>query len=301
MSTFSLSDLLRHHPLPVFFALGGILYLLAPAPTSQAPLTISRARLAVARTSEARRIGLKTLPKSQQLEVDKHTVWNTLLAQEARRLGLDQDDYIVKRRLVQKMIFLTEHIATTQKPPSERTLRRFFQTQRQRWHLPATLDLFHIFFAQQPPPTRWQSLRHKAQQATTHTPHKPPALGDAFALGQSLRGRTLSALSSLLGAPFVAKLKPLPLHRWSQPIRSRFGWHLVYIHKRTKARTPRYNEVQSEVKALFLTQRKQRAVHRLLRTLYRRYRPQIAGYPPNTFRPKLSPPTARPPSTRKLQ
>ncbi len=51
-------------------------------------------------------------------------VHDEVLYREALAMGLDRDDIIVKRRLVQKLGFLTEDVAT-QRPPTERELEQY--------------------------------------------------------------------------------------------------------------------------------------------------------------------------------
>ena len=54
---------------------------------------------------------------------------------EAKRLGLDQNDTIVRRRMVQKLTFLTEDIATTDMPDEE-TLIYYYDQNIEKYKQP---------------------------------------------------------------------------------------------------------------------------------------------------------------------
>ena len=62
-----------------------------------------------------------------------------LLAREARALGLDENDTIVRRRLAQKLEFLVQDTARLA-DPHEDELRQLYDTSRARYHTPARLS-----------------------------------------------------------------------------------------------------------------------------------------------------------------
>jgi hypothetical protein len=49
------------------------------------------------------------------------------------------------------------------------------------------------------------------------------------------------------GRKFPTKLSGLPVGRWSGPVESTYGLHLVLVRKRTAGRTPPLNEVRDAV------------------------------------------------------
>ncbi len=71
-------------------------------------------------------------PTSQQLQalIDRH-VDDEVLYREGVALGVDRDDEIVRRRVVQKMRFLTED-RTMVGEPDEAALRAFHQAHQER-------------------------------------------------------------------------------------------------------------------------------------------------------------------------
>jgi hypothetical protein len=59
-----------------------------------------------------------------------------VLYREAQKLGLDQDDVVIRRRMRQKMQFLLEG-SLALAPPDEATLRAFYEAEWERYSEPA--------------------------------------------------------------------------------------------------------------------------------------------------------------------
>jgi len=69
-----------------------------------------------------------------------------VLYREALALGLDKEDVIVKRRLAQKMEFLSEDVsAIRDSGPDE--LKAWFEKNQQRFALPGRVSFRHLYFS----------------------------------------------------------------------------------------------------------------------------------------------------------
>ena len=71
-----------------------------------------------------------------------------LLAREARALGLDQHDTVVRRRLAQKLSFLVEDTSRIA-DPSEGELRRFHGEHADRYQTDPRITFRQVFFSPQ--------------------------------------------------------------------------------------------------------------------------------------------------------
>jgi len=74
-------------------------------------------------------------------ELIKSLIRQEVLLREARRLGLDENDTIVRRRLIQKMDFLSANLSQMQ-TPEEETLREYFDLNRERYRIPEKAKLY---------------------------------------------------------------------------------------------------------------------------------------------------------------
>ena len=73
-----------------------------------------------------------------------------LLAREAREMGLDENDTIVRRRLAQKVEFLVQDTARLAEP-TEDDLRRFYAAHPERFSEEARVSFTHVYFSRDHP------------------------------------------------------------------------------------------------------------------------------------------------------
>ena len=153
--------------------------------------------------------------------------------QEALRLGLDSNDTIVRRRLIQKLTFLTEDLAASQ-PATEEELAAFYQENLQRYKIPELFTFRHIYFStDRPATTPENSPRVMAQRAVLD----PTLAGDPFMLATRYAGRSQREIGDLFGQMFAEQLGELTAQTgWQGPIRSAYGWHAILLEKREPSR-----------------------------------------------------------------
>ena len=69
-----------------------------------------------------------------------------ILYREALRLGLDQNDRIIKRRLAQKISFLKQE--SNREEPKTNQLVAFYEANKNKYFVPTTYSFTHYYFAQ---------------------------------------------------------------------------------------------------------------------------------------------------------
>ncbi|MBK7978242.1 MAG: peptidyl-prolyl cis-trans isomerase, partial [Deltaproteobacteria bacterium] len=87
----------------------------------------------------------------------------------------------------------------------------------------------------------------------------PSSMGDPFVRGSSFAARSRDELATIFGADFAARVMEAPEKRWSGPIPSSFGWHLVRIDAREGAHLPEIAEVRPRIVAALVRERGERA------------------------------------------
>ena len=180
-----------------------------------------------------------------------------VLYREALALHLDRDDIIVKRRMVQKMGFLTEDVAT-QRPPTHQELERFFAANQERYRLPLRLTFTHVYFSTD---RRGGAARADAERAL-----------DRFMLQYDFAERSPDEIAQLFGGMFAESLLALPqVPGWQGPVTSSFGLHLVRVIGRTPGRLPALDEVAALVTQDYDLQRRNDANAQRYASLRRRY------------------------------
>jgi len=231
--------------------IGGALFaahaaLIQPASTSSSRIEITRGDTEQLR--QAWQMQWKRPPTTDELDgLITGEVRERILAREAMKLGLDQDDAIVRRRLAQKLEFLLQDVAAIRQP-TEDELVRYFAKNRSAYHVPAQLTFSHIYFssthrsnAEEDANDVLQRLRGGDAEGAAM------ALSDPFLLDIEFQNRPLPEIEQTFGREFSAAVASLTPGNWQGPVRSTYGWHLVKVGTRTDAREPSLAEVREKV------------------------------------------------------
>jgi hypothetical protein len=184
--------------------------------------------------------------------IDKY-VQEEALVREARAMGLDQGDYVIRRRMVQKMMYLMDDTATETFQPSDAELRRYYLAHPDAYRGPATVTFTHVFLDNEVAHPGGAEKAAEAMKRRLEARHAgfsdAPAYGDRFAYLQNYVDRTPDFVGGQFGTGFQAALAALkPSNAWQGPIRSDYGWHLVLLTERRPAELPPFESVRQQVK-----------------------------------------------------
>ncbi|MDG1704943.1 MAG: peptidylprolyl isomerase [Pseudomonadales bacterium] len=164
--------------------------------------------------------------------------------QEALRLGLDADDTIVRRRLIQKVTFLTEDLAATETPDPQ-TLEQFYDNNRQRYEIPEQFTFQHIYFSSD---RDAGTSNGSAKTMATKAVSNPALTGDPFMLQSQYARRSQREIGDLFGRAFAERLIAIEtLGKWQGPIQSAYGWHAVLLENRRPVQGLPYQQVKDKV------------------------------------------------------
>jgi len=188
-----------------------------------------------------------------------------VLAREAMRLGLDRDDVIIRRRLAQKMAFVSDDLAVVAEP-SEDELREYFNAHRETYTTPDLYALRHVYFN----PDRHTTLDADAQRALQRLTRGGNAdeVGDPFMLPRELADVSREDIVRDFGSSFADAVTGSTPGSWNGPVRSPFGVHLVKLESHTPSSAARFEDVRDVVRDAFLAQ-KQREANAALRAKLR--------------------------------
>jgi len=176
-----------------------------------------------------------------------------MLYREAKALGLEQGDYVIRQRLVQKMRFLIDDLTEGNATPDDAVLRQYLLKNKDVYTLEPSVTFTHVFvdsalhgdaIARQ----MAERLRNELNARGAGF-NDAPRFGDRFPFHENYVERTLDYVQSHFGAEFVAELtKVAPSQkRWSGPLRSMHGYHIVLLTARTEARLPELSEIRAQV------------------------------------------------------
>ena len=167
---------------------------------------------------------------------------------EAQALGLDRDDTVIRRRLRQKLEFVSEEAA--QSDPGETALAAYLAARPEVFRGEDRVTFDQIFLD---PGRRGEELERDAERMLAELRRKSGAPGDLGALSDAtlLDTRFVEATPSEIGATFgrefVERLRERPQGSWQGPVSSGFGLHLVYVERWEAGVVPPLDTIRSAV------------------------------------------------------
>jgi hypothetical protein len=173
-------------------------------------------------------------------------------------LGLDRDDEIVRRRIVQKMEFLLNDVSAPAEP-SEAELVAFFKSHDASYAKPDRATFTHVFFSSE---HGEQHAQQRARDALSRIERGAVAadLGDPFPDLYHFSAYETGQVERLFGRnDFSAAVFAAPESNWQGPYRSSYGWHLLFVERRESNAQPSFAEVRDRVRTDFLLDAQARA------------------------------------------
>lgn len=264
-----------HEPLTHFFLAGALVFflysLLEPEVASERQVLIDEA--VIERLKSGWRLRSNREPTAVELDglLADH-LYEELFSREARALGLEYGDPVIRRRLAQKMNLLAESSAQ-QLEPGEDELRAWHDAHPELYRTEPRLGFKHIYFSHDRPGGRAvddaMALLSRLEGADA-TAGRPDA-GDSFMLPREFTDIGRSQLGRLFGEEFATTLLALETGSWQGPALSGYGYHLVYLHRMEDAAPIPFAESRPRVLQDWQRHRIEQAEKNLLEELKSRY------------------------------
>ena len=270
---------LLKEPLLHFFALGVAIFALNAWREKVRPMESSAAQIEVtAGVIERLRAGFqRQFGRSPDAEVLRGLVTahvrEEVFCREALALGLDRDDTIVRRRLAQKMEFLTDDLASAAEP-EDAAVRAFFEKNAARYVKPAQVTFRHIYFSREKRGAKGEATAREALSALEKGA-SDETMGDAFLHGFEFAAREAQEITALFGGEFAAQVVTLREGEWSGPIASAYGLHLVRVETRGVSQPASFDPVCDAVVRDFNDERRRTANLEIFEKLRERYQVRV--------------------------
>jgi len=256
-----------------FAVIGAVVFAIAPRPDNTARISLGAGYLDALHAAQARKLGVDRLSPEQVAQVDRRAIEDEVLYREALRLGLDRDDAVARRHLVQKMLVLAEDLAGASREPTRAELVAYYANTRERWHVAEHIHLIHVFVTSR---AEALAIGDAVRAAEARLPGQPPPLGDAFARSRDVRA-SHDDLAATYGGEFADAAWQVAPGTWSAPIASRFGWHLVKVIERDAGRPATFDEVADKVRLDFTVARRHAAIANYIAHAFAHYQVDVDG------------------------
>ncbi len=260
-------------PISWFLLLGAIVFALERFTSDTPELEIVVDNALRERLSMVWQASYGRAPNPDELRglVNEHLV-EEMLYREALALGLDQQDQIIRRRLAQKIRFLNEDSLLLERP-SEDALRKWYEERQELYTPVPKISLQHVYLNPETQGARLESrLKEIQKQLTKNNLGQSPPVGDLFLLPNSYHDAPLQRVANDLGSAFVQALESLPVHQWSEPIESAYGFHFVWIENRDSGTSPKFDEVLESIGRDYQRAQREAANQAFIERLKQKYR-----------------------------
>src|SRR6476660_6167358 len=198
---------------------------------------------------------------------------------EAMAMGLDRDDTIIRRRLQQKLEFLSENVNDLT-PPTEEELRAFLQNHPNQFRSPRRFSFHQVYLSLE---------RHRGslaadtgellKQLKSSNSSDTSTLGDPSLLEHQFANVEATDVAKQFGEKFASALNDLPLGEWQGPVESSYGIHLVFVDERTERLSPAMADVRDAVRRELLNVRRIESNKKFYDGLRKRYTINIESAP----------------------
>jgi len=197
---------------------------------------------------------------------------------EAVAMGLDQDDTVIRRRLRQKMEFISEDVAAATEP-TEAQLQAYLEQHADKFALPATLTFQQVYLS---PERRREAVRADAEKLLAELqagrgPADPTEAGDATLLPATMEAASPQVIVNTFGEEFARQIDEAAVGQWSGPIESGFGLHLVKVSERVAGSAPSLAEIRPIVLREWQSEQRRALNESFLDTLRSKYEVRVEG------------------------
>lgn len=163
-----------------------------------------------------------------------------VLYREALLMNLDHNDEIVKRRLAQKMEFISDGLAESLQPTKE-MLVAYYDNNKENYNKEPSYTLKQVYFSED---KRNNALVDASNALISKSPE---TLGDQLSLPKEYIDASSYQIARDYGSVFAKSLDSLELGKWTGPIHSGFGVHIVFIEEKKEAGFYTFEEVDEKI------------------------------------------------------
>ena len=252
---------LLHEPLAHFLILGAALFLLfsavaKPGAPQDGKIVVTSGKIEQLAAGFVRI--WQRAPSAEELDgLIEDYVKEEVLYREALAMGLDKDDSVIRRRLRQKIEFLTEDAAAAVLP-TEKELQAWLASHPDKFRLEPKLALRQVYI----------SVSRHAAAATSEAGRllgrlnsagkelDASGLGDATMLPHELPLSSVEEIARVFGDGFAQQVAPMEPGRWHGPVKSGYGLHLVHVSERAEGKLRPLADVRDAVQREWLEARR---------------------------------------------
>lgn len=193
-------------------------------------------------------------PEELQRLVDEY-VREEALYREALALGVDQNDYVIKRRMIQSIEFITNGFVTASVNPTDAEIEAYYEAHLDDYYISPFATFTHVYFGKSARDAEEAAVLAEAKLVELNREKVPfakaPAHGDLFPYFLNYVEREPEIVAAHFGETMAKQLFELEPDdsQWRGPFESPYGYHLVLLTKKVEGRYADLAEVYASVRS----------------------------------------------------
>jgi peptidyl-prolyl cis-trans isomerase C len=218
----------------VFFAYRGV-----PVDPESRTITVNETKVEALAASWAQT--MQRQPNAGEVDaLIREYIKEEVYAREALRLGLEQDDPIIRRRLRSKMEFLAASQVESA-VPSDATLQKMLEGNPAKYAQGSQYSFDQIYLDASNPDQAKPTLQKLAARADWRQ------MGAAISLPRSLENTSSAEIAKIFGPAFAERVANLKSGAWAGPIESGYGLHLVRMRSVKAGQPAQLNDIRQRL------------------------------------------------------
>lgn len=176
-----------------------------------------------------------------------------VLYRHAKALKLERDDYVIKRRLIQKVEFIIKGFVGASINISDKKVKIYYEAHKQDYKVDPSVIFTHVFFNKDVHGK--VQAQHLAKNMLGKLNVKKVGFseavkyGDRFVYHLNYVERVPEYISAHFGKPMSDAIFALPVkeNKWQGPFESSHGYHLVKVINKQSGFTPLLSTIEQKV------------------------------------------------------
>lgn len=181
----------------------------------------------------------------------------------AKAMNLHQSDPMVKRYMTNA---LREQLAwrLADDPVTEQDIQQVYEAQTERFTHAERFAVSHVYVAEGDDAEQQAQALLERLQSQSLQPDAATKLGDVFYGGHHFAPQNRNQLARRMGPNFAEQLNAERQDQWQGPIRSSYGWHMVWLSEYEGPRKMPMEAVAERIKAELQKERREQALSAFL-------------------------------------
>lgn len=201
----------------------------------------------VARISKLYEQNWNQPPDEETLEkLIENFVHSEIYYQEALKLNLDHNDEIIKRRLRQKYEFVAQDLADIVEP-SEEELRAFYNDHQDLFQTPKKISFFQFYINPDKHKDPLRAAHDLLNKLSNRDVSQLKKEGDQSHINRYHVDQDQVSLRRTFGADFSDQLIIIEREGWTGPVKSGYGFHVLFIEKIQSAQVLSFQDATEDV------------------------------------------------------